>query len=131
MDIKKEFGTDSKKEIEGIWEDFGSGCTVKIARLGNPEYAKIFRKISRPYKKAIRRETLGEEKAEKLLVQSMAEAIVLDWKGLEEDGKKIPYSKENATRILTQYKDFRDQCAEVAGEMESFKLAENEDAEKN
>ena len=59
------------------------------------------------------------------------EAIVLDWKGLEEDGKAVPYNQANCIRILTDYKDFREQISEIANEMESFKIAEDEDAEKN
>ena len=131
MDIKKEFGTSKAKEQEGIWSDFGDGCQVKIARIGNPEYQKTFRKISKPHQKAIRRGSLNDEVAEKLLVEAMAEAIVIDWKGLQEDGKELKYSKTEAIRILTTYKDFRDQVSEIANDMESFKAVEDESAEKN
>jgi len=131
MDIRKEYGTDSKKEIEGVWEDFGDGCEVLIARIGNEEYSKYFQKISRPYKKQIRRDTLHEDKARELLVDSMAEKIVLSWKGLKEDGKLVPYTKKEAIRVLNEYKDFRDAIMEIAGEMETFKNIDDEDAEKN
>lgn len=131
MDIKKEFGTDSKKEVEGVWEDFGDGLEVKIARIGNPIYQKAFQKISKPHKKAIRRGTLRDEKAEELLIEAMAKAIVLDWKGLEEDGKEVPYNHNNCVKILTEYKDFREQVSEFATEIEAFRCDEDEEAEKN
>jgi len=130
MDIKKEYGTSKEKEREGFWSDFGEGCQVKIARMGNPDYQKTFQKLSRPHQKAIRRGSLNHEVAEKLLVEAMAQAIVLDWEGLKEDGKDIKYSKEEAVRVLTTYKDFRDQISEIANDMESFKAAEDEDGKK-
>ena len=131
MDLRKEYGTDKNKELTGVWEDFGNGCTVLIARIGNENYAKVFRRISKPYQNAIRRQSLGNEKADELLIQAMAECIVLDWKGLKEDGKTIKYSKEECVRILKEYKDFRDQVSELATSMELFKREMDAEAEKN
>ena len=91
FDVKKEFGTDSNKEVKGVWhDDFGDGLEVKIARIGNPIYQKTFNDISKPHRKAIRRGTLKDETAEKLLIKAMAKAIVLDWKGLSENGSEVP-----------------------------------------
>jgi hypothetical protein len=33
---------------------------------------------------------------------------ILDWEGVEEDGKELPYSKEKAFEILDKYKHFAD-----------------------
>jgi hypothetical protein len=131
MDLKKEYGTDKDKELAGVWEDMGGGCKVLIARLGNENYSKVFRRISKPYQNAIRRGTLGNEKAEELLIQAMAECIVLDWQGLEEDGKKIKYSRDECVRVLKEYKDFRDHISELANSMELFKREMDAESEKN
>ena len=61
----------------------------------------------------------------------MAKCILLDWKGLQEDGKDLPYSYDNAVRILTEYRDLRDYVSDIANEIETFKLEEDEEAEKN
>ena len=131
MDLKKEYGTDKNKELDGVWEDMGNGCKVLIARIGNENYSKVFRRISKPYQNAIRRGTLGNDKAEDLLIQAMAECIVLDWTGLEEDGKKVKYSREECIRVLKEYKDFRDHVSELANSMELFKREMDAEAEKN
>jgi len=130
-DIKKLFGTNKESEIEGIWNDMGDGIEVLVARIGNPEYQKAFQAISKPHRRAIRRGTLNDEVAEKLLVKAMAKTILLDWKGIEEDGAPIPYSYENAMRILMEYKDFRDYVSDIANEMEGYKDEEDEESEKN
>jgi len=130
-DLKKLFATDKDKEQEGTWVDFGDGIEIKIARIGNPRYQEEFQNVSRPYKRQLRRGTLREEVAEKLLIKVVAKTIALDWKGLEEDGVQVPYSAENAERILTTYPDFRDEITELAKDISSFRAQEDEETEKN
>jgi archaellum component FlaC len=61
----------------------------------------------------------------------MADCIVLDWKGLEEDGKAVKFSKEECVRVLKEYKDFRDHVSELANSMEIFRQEMDAEAEKN
>ena len=130
-DVKKIFGTNKVAEIEGKWNDIGDGIELLVARIGNPEYQKEFQRISKPHKRALRRGSLNDEVAERLLTKVMAKNILLDWEGLEEDGVAVPYNYDNAVRILTEYKDLRDYVSDIANEMESFKAEEDEEAEKN
>ena len=130
-DVRKIFGTDKQAEIEGKWNDIGDDIKLLIARIGNPEYQKAFQKISKPHRRAIRRGTLNDEVAEKLLVKAMAQTILLDWEGLEEDGVPVPYSTDNAIRILMEYKDLRDYVSDIANEMEGYRADEDEEGEKN
>ena len=130
-DVRKIFGTNKVAEIEGKWNDIGDGIKLLVARIGNPEYQKEFQRISKPHKRALRRGSLNDEVAERLLIKVMAKNILLDWKGLEEDGVVVPYSYDNAIRILTEYKDLRDYVSDIANEMESFRADEDEEAEKN
>ena len=131
MDLKKEFGTNKKLETEGVWEDFGNGCKVLIARQGNENYKKAFRKLSKPYQNAIRRNNLSDEIAERILIEVMAETIVLDWSGMEEDGKDIKYSKEECFRILKSYPDFKNEVSFRSESMELFKQEMDAETEKN
>jgi len=131
MDLKKEFGTDKEKEIDGKWFPISDSAKLLIARIGNPNYAKVFRRLTRPYKRAIRTDRLPEEKSDEILIQTMAETILLGWEGLEEDGVPVTYSTTEAVRMLTEYKDFRDMVSEIASEMEAFKVEDDEEAEGN
>ncbi len=130
-DVRKLFGTDAKKEQEGVWHDLGDGIRVRIARIGNPNYQKRFQAISKPHRRAIRRGTLNEEIAEQLLVQCLSETIVLDWEGIELDDVTVPYSTENAIKILTDYKDLREYINDIANEMEGYREADNDEAVEN
>jgi hypothetical protein len=130
-DVKKLFGTDSTKEQEGVWYDIAEGLRMKIARIGNPNYQKRFQALSKPYRRSIRRGTLSDEVAEKLLVQCLSETIVLNWEGVEENGVEIPYSKDNAIMILTKYPELRNYVNDIANELEGFQEESNEEAAEN
>lgn len=130
-DVKKLFGTDKTKEQEGVIHEMGEGLKMRIARIGNPKYQKRFQALSKPHRRALRRGTLSDEIAEKLLVQCLAETIVLDWEGLEEDGVEIEYSTENAVKILTDYPELRNYVNDIANEMEGYQADDDEEAIDN
>ncbi|MCP3684779.1 MAG: hypothetical protein GY861_19090 [bacterium] len=131
MDLKKEYYTDKEKEEKGIWEDFGNGCRVLIARSNNPTYKEYFKRISKPYRKQILRGTLPEEKGDALMIKAMAKAIILDWENLMEDGAKVEYNLKEAIRVLTKYPDFKDAVSEVAQTAEAYKVDLDEEEEEN
>ena len=130
-DIKKIFGVNQNLEIDGVWQVIGDGIMVKVARMGNPEYQKEFQKVSKPHRRALKRGTLSDEVAEKMLISVMAKTILLGWKGVEEDGVEVPFSHENAKRILTEYKDLRDYVSDIANDIDMFQRENDEEAEKN
>ena len=130
-DIKVLFGTDKVKEKDGVWQDMGDGLKMRIARIGNPKYQKRFEALSKPHRRALRRGTLSNEIAEKLLIQCMSETIVLDWEGIEENGEEIQFSVENATRILTDYPELRKYVEDIANEMEGYKADDDEETIDN
>ena len=131
MDIKKEYGTNKKLESTGVWIDLGEGAKIKVARNGNPEYTKMIEKLSRPYKKQIRRGTINGETFDKIIRKATAEHILVDWKGITEDKVEVPYSTEEAYRLLTEYGDFREVVAENALDFQNFQDDEIEEEEGN
>lgn len=131
-DVKKLFGVDAKKEQEGVWrDDIGGDIKIKIARIGNPNYQKRFQALTKPHRRALRSNRLSDDIAEKLLIQCLAETIVLDWENVEEKGKKIPYSLENAIKLLTDYPELRSTINDIANELEGYQAEEEEDAVEN
>jgi len=131
-DVKKLFGTDAKKEQEGVWrDDIAEDIKIKIARIGNPNYQKKFQTLSKPHRRAIRRGTLSDDVAEKLLIQCLAETIVLDWKNIEVNGKPFPYSVENAIKLLTDLPELRNTINDIANELEGYQAEDEEEAVEN
>jgi hypothetical protein len=131
MDVSK-FQTNKSMEEEGVWVDVdGNGTRIKVARINNARYKKYFQKITKPYKRQIRTGTLSEDLAEKLLVDALANTILLDWKGFTKEGQDFPYSVDHARLFLAESPDFRDFVSDAANEMETFRTAELEEARGN
>lgn len=131
MDLGKTFGTSDKLENEGVWIDLGEGAAIKVARAGNRANQRLLRKLAAPHRVALRSGKLPDDVMERITVQAMAETILIDWKNIEFEGRPLAYSVENATRVLSALKDFRDYVADQAADMSHFQAEREEAAAKN
>lgn len=121
------FATDLDLEEKGVWVEIGDGGSLLIARIGNPKYNEHVRRTAKPYKRQVRQGTMDEKLSAKLLNESMANTILLDWKGIEDDkGKPIKYTVEAAGQLLNDLKDFRALVFELATEQQTFRRQEME-----
>jgi hypothetical protein len=128
MDIFATFATDEVAESEGRWFPLSKKAKVLVARTGNPNYIKALRQ--RMKDNQIDPEDNSDENEKlvtSLVVETMAETILLGWKGLEYKGKALEYSKENAVTLL-EVKDFRKRIGNIADSAESFRLKDEEEA---
>ena len=128
MDIFATFATDEVAESEGRWFPLSKKAKVLVARTGNPNYIKALRQ--RMKDNQIDPEDNSDENEKlvtSLVVDTMAETILLGWKGLEYKGKALEYSKENAVTLL-EVKDFRKRIGNIADSAESFRLKDGEEA---
>ena len=116
----KDFKTDKVKEKEGVWEDLGDGCSMLIARYGNPAMIRAYRKYPRMIRRRLENGDVADDKSAKIMAGVMADTILLEWKGLKEDGKNVPYNKENCVRILVEYPDVREMVFEIANEAKLY-----------
>ncbi len=87
-------------ERDGIWVDYDEETSFLVARWLNPQHKAFVQKAVKPYIRKHRRSELPEGIAEQIEIQAMVETILLDWKGLLNAGKEIPYSKGEALKLL-------------------------------
>lgn len=119
---------DEKKQ-EGTWVEYGGGEFL-ISWAHNPKFQKAYKRITKPYKKQIDKDTLDGELSTKLLCEAFAETILLDWKNVSSDGVEIKYSREAAMGALINNPEFRDFVAGFSAELENFKKEEVEEVSK-
>lgn len=130
MDLKK-FKTNQQSEQEGVWVPLDKGTKVLIARTGNPRYKEYLRNKLSPYRLQLKTNSMDEEVAQRIIIETLAKTILLDWEGIQENGETIPYNYANAVDILTKYKDFRELISTTAEEMDLFKDEEEKEVVKN
>lgn len=129
---RKEFGTDSDLEVNGVWQDIGDGARVRVARWNNPAHKKVLERLRKKFRHfQMAGRDIPDEEAEKITVESMVEAILLDWDGfVDDDGKELKYSR-NAAFSMLEIKDFRDLVAGLSLAAEIFRKKEVEEIAKN
>lgn len=127
------FLTDKALEKEGIVLDYGD-FKIKVARAGgaNAAFQKALTAKVRPYKRQLDAGTIPDDVAEKLFLDVYAEAVVLGWEGVtDENGKPLPYSKENAVKLFSDLPDLFRDVQNQAAAISNFRAEVTEDTIKN
>lgn len=126
------FKTDTALEVNGVWVDIGEGASLLVARVNNPKFVKEYREKLRPYRHSMQKKKLASDVEQRLVIETSAKTILLDWKGLTDDeDNEIVYSVEKATELLTDLPDFRELVLEIANNMEAFRREEVDTDQKN
>lgn len=128
--------TDSDATENGKWFDDmfqpDSGVSVKLRRFSSKKSVNYRARLLLKYKRqGNRKGEFPPEIEERMLIEQMAECIIVDWKGiLDNEGKEIAYSKEKAL-VLCKMLDFRAPLIQLAVDMDSFRAEERKELEKN
>ena len=75
--------------------------------------------LAKKRNKASEQDEFSIEEAEELAVEA-AVGRIKDWKGIVEAGKEVPFTKENAERILTEHSWIREQVMEASNDLINF-----------
>lgn len=128
-----DFRTNKVAEVEGVEIDVdGEGFKITVARSNNDKAVKYLRKISKPFMRQIRKETLEPKKGRELIARMYSRFILLGWEGLEDDdGTAVPYSQEKAYELMNELPDFLELIQDFAGDRETFALENLEESEGN
>ena len=131
MDLFSKFKTNEDKERDGVWVSLDGEGRIRIARTNNPLYREaMLRKMNR-YKMAAKSKVIPDDAWLDIVNELIAETILVDWEGITEKGEPLSYSVENAKRVLTELKDFREMVLSIADNMDNFKEELDEGTEKN
>jgi len=133
--------TDAKLE-RGTWVRLDPTCRVKVVYTNSPEYQFKQKQAMKPYRTVLAKtrdfdDAMSQEDQDKLTVQLIVDYVLLDWEGVEYgtdgEGKAIllPYSKENARKVLTDVPAFRQMVEEAAATLSNFRAHDAEADAKN
>lgn len=127
------FSTDTALESSGITLDYGS-FRLCIARAGgaNRKFQQVLEAKLKPHRRQIQTETLADEVAHRLIVEAYAEAVLLGWDGVvDAAGQPLPFTKDNAIRLMTDLPDLFRDLQEQATKAALFRRQAQEADEKN
>jgi hypothetical protein len=116
MGLYNKFKNDKGLETKGVIIDYGD-FRVTVARAGgsNKKFARILETRTKPYKTAIRTDTLDKEVSKNIMLETYSEAIILNWEtkidgkfkqGIENEKQElIPFNQENCLLTLQELPD--------------------------
>jgi hypothetical protein len=133
--------TDSKME-RGTWVRLDPSCRVKVVYTNSPEYAYKQKVAMKPYRTVLAKtrdfdDAMSQEDQDKLTVQLLVDYVLLDWEGVEYgtngngESVELPYSKDNARKVLTEVPAFRQMVEEAAATLSNFRTQDAEADAKN
>ncbi len=117
-----------------------------VARSGgaNARFSSVFERRSEPHQRKLRNsEKLGEEIAAKLLAETYAETVVLDWSTKDDKGAITPhviydgegnemlFTFDNVVKLFIDLPDFFAMVRSDAGNYANFRRASQEADAKN
>lgn len=133
MNVYDMFRTDAGLERSGVWLDYGP-FKFLLARAGgsNIAFQRILAAKLKPLRRQIEMETMADEQARRLLVETYAEAVVLGWEGItDEKGTPLEFTKENAIKVLSDLPDLFRDIQNQAGSLSMFRAREVQAVAKN
>lgn len=113
MSLYAQYKTDPELEKSGLWLEYGPNSKgneqrIRIARAGgaNTQFQKRVEALTKPYRRQIQTEIIGNDMVTKLLRQAYAETVVLGWENIEgPDGEEMQFSVENCVKLFTDLPD--------------------------
>lgn len=133
--LGKVFGADKNLESgEGVVIDFPEGIQIKIHRAGgsNRKFETVFASKLKPHRHNYNRGMLSEEIMEKIMYETYAEAVVIDWAGItDSEGNAVPFSPEKCVEFFREYPDFYYTIKRDAENLALFRQEQEEIEEKN
>lgn len=107
LNIAKTYATNRIEEEEGKWFDtFGGEVQLKMRRFSSKKSIAIRTELEAPLKKKYKNTPVPMEENEKLALDHFCEGVLLDWKGMKENGIDVPFSISKAKEIMNTYPDF-------------------------
>lgn len=124
LDLFSQFASDETLENNGAWQDIGGDSKLLVARAGNRKYAKLLTKLVEKNKRVLDGDDdAADAKSDEIMVQVIAETLLLGWEGITYKGKELPYSIANAKLVLGM-KEFRKVVAKLAEDQDAYKVQE-------
>lgn len=123
--LKAEAGYEFVLELpDGTPTDVKIKVRGAMSKVVQSHQRQLYREKQLKDKMAARKNKLAEDPTIEELEEmtSRAAAVrVISWSGLAEDGKEIPFSKENAEDLFQRYGWIRHQVLEVSDDLTNFR----------
>lgn len=118
---------DKNKVDEGEWFSY-EGSRFRIAATENIKFTKTWNRLTKQYKDLSK---VSVERSLEITVESLVSGVLLDWEDvIDTNGNEVPFSKDNATLLLTNDSVFRKWVTDMSSDLDNFRKEISEQAVK-
>lgn len=127
--LDKFFKTNENLEKNGVWFEIAPDVKflVRPMKSSNPQLKAVAAKFYKPHAQQIEKGTIDQKRAEEIQIKVFVNACLVDWQGVEIDGKMEAYKPELAIEFFKElpelfwtlweqcqnYKNYQDEATEV------------------
>lgn len=118
------YKTNKKEEKEGIWFDISEDVAFRVKRFGGSNSEAVKRAMAKhhkPYARRIENGSLDAKKEDEIMAKVFVESCLVDWKGVEIDGKDTPFDVETAIKFFINLPDLRIELFEFATSAKTYR----------
>lgn len=121
--LDKLYKTSDALEKDGVWMDISdeTGFLVRPFSETNPRVKAAMATHYKPFARQIQMNTLDLKKNLEINVRLFVEICLVDWKGVEIDGKQVEFSKELAVPFLCGLPQLFNQLWKHANDYENYR----------
>lgn len=117
------FKTDKALERDGVLFMVSETVGFRVRRFNadNPNIKAARAHYLKPYARLIENETLPAEKEREIYIKVFVSACLVDWQGVEIDGKPAEYSAEAAQKLFMSLPDLFETLVAQAGDLKNYR----------
>lgn len=106
---------------DGVWKEFG-GSRFLICHTSNLKFQRTLAKLQAPFRKDIEKGRMDPEESKKIVCQSLAEAILLDWdQVIDSEKQPVQYNSKVGKTALMNDESLREFIQEVSTDLANYK----------
>lgn len=115
---------------QGKWFDFQESKFL-IASSSSLKFVRALTRLNKPHRRQLERGMMDPAEQQKVLIQAMAQAILLDWQNVKDkSGADVPFSPEAASKALKSPM-LREFVMEISADLSNFKEEDTDEDVKS
>lgn len=118
------FKTNPEDEKNGRWFELDGkniAFLVRPFKAANPRAKGAMAKYFKPYARQIENDTLDVAKTQEININLFLDVCLVDWRGVEIDGKEVPYDRETGLKIFIGLPDLFDTLWKYANDFKNYR----------
>lgn len=128
-----QYKIDTNASDDGKWFPISDAKfkLVSLSSIRSKNFRRQNEKVLAPYHRSGL--PIPEEVSEDNLFKMLSQAIILDWENVKEGGVEVPFSSENAYRLIKTYPILAEAISSILQDLRSFvdEKAYSADSAKN